>query len=113
MMKALPFLLLFGTSCCWAAPKPDPSQYTITVHVSGTLTIEFENTMQQQIEATIDGKKYVLHGGSGDIWVLKTGDYHARAVKDETRNGVEYMRSYEFLFPDGETRRYDVMGEEE
>ncbi len=113
MSKTVLLLLLLASSCCWAAPKPDPAQYNVNVHVSGTLTIEYENTMQQQMQATIEGKKYVLHGGSGVIWVLKVGDYHAKVVKDETRNGVEYMRSYELLFPNGETRRYDVMGEEE
>jgi hypothetical protein len=113
MKKISLLLLLLTASHCWAGPKPDPSQYTVNVHVSSSLNIPTGNlSEQQQLQVTIDGKKYVLQGGTG-LMVLKTGDYRARVLKEETNNPVEYSRSYEFLFPNGETRKYYVYGEEE
>ena len=112
-MKRISLLfLLLAASHCWAGPKPDISQYSVIVHVSSSLIISTGNsTAQQQLQVTIDGKKYVLQGGTGAM-VLKTGDYRARVVK-EAANQVEYMRSYEFLFPNGNTRTYFVYGEQE
>jgi hypothetical protein len=117
MKKIALLLFLTMASYCWAGPKPDPSQYTVKIHVSSSLVVfygtQIRQYAEQQIQATIDGKKYALHGGTGVEKVLKTGDYKARVVKDEPGNGIEYMRSYEILFPDGTLRRYDVIGEQE
>jgi len=41
------------------------------------------------------------------------GDYKAKVEKDNTQRTYEYERIYEFLFGDGSTRRYWVVGEEE
>jgi len=45
--------------------------------------------------------------------VLRVGNYNARIIKDETTRDYEYARTYEFLFADGKTRQYRVIGESE
>jgi hypothetical protein len=45
--------------------------------------------------------------------VLPVGDYKARISKEKISPDHEYSRVYEFLFADGTTRRYNVVGETE
>jgi hypothetical protein len=51
--------------------------------------------------------------------LLRIGDYKAKLLPEEQRDGdiplgsYEYRRRYEFLFPDGRTRKYTVVGESE
>jgi hypothetical protein len=68
----------------------------------------------------IDGKKIELVGPTtskkvyslpGPTSVLRIGDYPAKVVKDNNEHAYEYSSSYELLFPDGETRKYQVVGE--
>jgi hypothetical protein len=52
-----------------------------------------------------------LDTSSGSL--LRVGDYKAKVEKDNTQRTYEYERVYEFLFADGSTRRYWVVGEDE
>jgi hypothetical protein len=47
------------------------------------------------------------------VALLRTGNYKARMLKDDTKRGYEYNRTYELLFSDGGTRKYRVTGEQE
>jgi hypothetical protein len=67
---------------------------------------------EQNLTAIIDGKKYELQSGTR-VKLLRLGDYKAKITKDDSQNAYEYMRTYEFLFPDGQTRQYVVVGEME
>jgi len=67
--------------------------------------------MFQHLTVLIDGKKYQLDTSSGSL--LRVGDYKAKVEKDNTQRTYEYERVYEFLFADGSTRRYWVVGEDE
>ncbi len=109
--------LLLAQVLAWAAkPAPNPADYTITVHVqSSRLTKGILRPVlwAQHLTVSIDGKKYELEGGYNLEDVVRVGDYKAKIAKDETKQAYEYRREYEFLFADGITREYYVVGEGE
>jgi hypothetical protein len=122
MKKVLISILLIAPSVGWTEkPKPNPADYTITVHVQSSQLVEFSGDVtqgssvsgwQQKLSVIIDGKKYELQSGF-KIELLRVGDYKAKITEDETLHSYEYLRTYEFLFPDGQTRQYFVVGESE
>ena len=122
MKKAILAILLLTSALAGAEkPKPNPADYTIAVHVqSSRMVVAFSDVtvgisvcrVQQQLNVTIDGKKFELQSGTASD-LLRVGDYKAKISKDETQHAYEYMRIYEFLFPDGQTRQFTVMGESE
>jgi hypothetical protein len=114
-------ILLLVPALVWAQ-KPAPSQadFSITVHVQSSRVVDscFGNPAAcgsvQRLTVSIDGKKYELEGPiKGAVDVLRVGDYKAKIAKDETKQAYEYRRVYEFLFADGITREYKVVGEGE
>ena len=113
-MKTLLFaLLLFVPVFCWAGTEPNPGDYTIAVHVQSSRLVGQDGNIQR-LSVTIDGKKYKLEAISQPRYdLLRVGDYKARVVKDDASRSYEYFRAYQFLFPDGKTRRYTVVGESE
>lgn len=66
-------------------------------------------TFSQQLNATIDGKKYELRASSINA-LLALGDYKAKLVRDDHRTAYDSYRVYEFLFPDNKTRKFQVVG---
>ena len=118
-MKRAVWAFLLAAPCLFLGekPAPSPAHYTVAVHVTAS-----HHVMQcssglcgwhEVMEAVISGKKYQLSENSDRIDLLRVGDYKAQIVKDETTRPYEYMRTYEFLFADGKTRDYVVVGEEE
>jgi Tol biopolymer transport system component len=65
-----------------------------------------------ELNVVIDGKKYCLSGGYAD-GVLSPGDYKAKLVKDQHKTSYEADQTYEFLFPDNKTQRYNLIGQSE
>jgi hypothetical protein len=68
-----------------------------------------------ELKVEIDGKTYDL-GSETLKWyagVLRTGSYKARMLKQDAKRSYEYNRTYELLFPDGRTRKYQVTAEYE
>jgi hypothetical protein len=110
-------LLLMAVSMALAqAPKPSTAEYTVAVHVlSSRLTDDCSSTCvwAQHLSVTIDKKKYELEDASPRTDLLRAGDYKAKIVQDDTTRPYAYLRTYEFLFADGQTRRYIVVGEGE
>jgi len=96
--------------------KNDPAQYILTIHVS---TSEYVPTVlgYQNLTVTISGKHFRLEGGTSYKGhfegLLNPGDYHARLSKDEHRTSYESDQEFEFLFPDGSTRRFRVVSQSE
>jgi hypothetical protein len=125
MKKVLLMVLLFLPALGWAEkPATNPADFTVAVHVQSS-RIEADCSdvtngtsvcfWNQHLKVTIDGKKYELVGNRAKkIWyVLRLGDYKAKVLKEDTSRNYEYQRSYEFLFSDGATGDFQVMGESE
>jgi hypothetical protein len=105
----LPIFLLFATISQAFDPKP-AADYTVTVHVSAT-RIAFGGRLLQDLDVIIDGKKYELASELSLGQLLVLGDYKAKLVKDEHRTTYDSYQVYEFLFTDGKTRKFDVVGQ--
>lgn len=117
MKKVLFAFLLSTPALAWAAkPQPNPADYTIAVHVERSrmpmICVQGLCYFLQDLDVVIDGKKIELESGRV-MDLLRVGDYKAKIVKDETAQPYEYNRVYEFLFTDGKTRTYSVVGEQE
>jgi hypothetical protein len=101
-----------------AEAKNDPSQYPLTVHVSAAASASPSNYAVEILTVTIDGKHYQLAGTgySGKVCcsgLIDLGDYHAKLTKDQHKTSYESLQQYEILFPDGSTRRFDVIAQSE
>lgn len=112
-------LVLGFASCAQAADsKADPSQYTLTAHVSAAeypLPIDIGNEI---LTVAIDGKHYRMIGGTAGHGLINPGDYRAQPTKPvlvvskyANKNAFESALSFELLFPDGTTRRFDVIAQ--
>ena len=123
MMKRLLFVLILSLPPIAVAEKdqPNAADYMIAVHVSSSSLVQNCTdvtggssvcSIEQRLLVTIGGKKYELENSRATA-LLRTGDYKAKIVKDETKTNYEYLRTYEFLFSDGKTGTYAVMGEME
>ena len=120
MKKAILFVLMLTSLCSWGEKaQPVPADYTIAVHVQSSRTKTEYNEGRfyayQQLSVVSDGKHYKIRGDVSPrtSYVLRVGDYRARILKPDAGPAYEYKRTYQFLFPDGQTRDYEVVGEEE
>jgi hypothetical protein len=101
-----------------AAPKIDPADYPLNVHVSGA---EYApNVLYQLLTVTIDGKHYQVEGPTSSAkaymhgnGLLNLGDYHAKQLVNTQKTAYESIQSYELLMPDGTTRRFSVIAQSE
>jgi hypothetical protein len=112
------FLLLSPNLARAEKPKPNSADYTIDIHVqSSRLVMECGGgvgcRLMSHLNVVINGKKLELSAGLSREDLLRVGDYKAKIAKDETTRTYEYLRTYEFLFADGQTRLYSVVGETE
>jgi hypothetical protein len=112
-MKNILFaVLILVPALSWAQKPPE---YPISVHVQASRVVDSCGGNPaacfptQRLSVVIDGKKYELEGGRGEV--LRAGDYKAKIDKEETKHAYEYVRVYEFRFEDGTTRKYGVVGE--
>ena len=110
-MKKITLALLLLSACAWAREAPTPSDYTINVHVtSSSTTVEHG---YQILSAVIEGKKCKLESELSLNRLLALGDYKAKIVKDEHKPAYDSVKLYEFLFPDGKTRRFLLIEQSE
>jgi hypothetical protein len=115
MRRSLPTLalLLAVPVICAQAPSP-AADYALTVRVvSSHLMDDCSATCvwAQHLNVTINGKKYELEDTNPRTDLIRPGDYKAKILEDKTTLPYAYLRTYEFLFPDGQARRYIVVGE--
>ena len=106
MTKLALTLLLIPATLAHAAKKPDPSEYTITVHVIGSAN----RSLIQHLEVVIDGKTMELCSTVGYGGLLALGDYKAKYINmaPKTHATYDYWNRYEIYFPsDGAIRDYD------
>jgi hypothetical protein len=125
LMRKLLFVVFLSLPFIAVAEKaqPNAADYTIPVHVSSSKLVQNCTDVtggssvcitEQRLVVTIGGKKYeLLSEHSTATALLRTGDYKAKIVKDESKAAYEYARSFEFLFSDGKTGTYAVTGEME
>ncbi len=105
MKKTLAVVVWLLSALAWAKSAPNPADYTLNIHVSSSRITE-HNTLR--LAATLEGKKIELSGFGPAI--LIPGDYKAKRVRDDHKNTYDSFQEYEFLFPDGKTRTYDLVG---
>jgi hypothetical protein len=106
------FVLLFA-GLAPAAQNAD--EYSTNVHVSSARTSLVPNAvgpLQQQLNVTINSKKYELSALS-DGSLLALGDYKARLVRDDHKTAYEAFQTYELLLPDQKTVKFNVTGQSE
>jgi hypothetical protein len=98
-----------------AAPKINPAEYTVAVHVSASRYAAADG-LSQILSVAIDGKHYELQGGTSSAKVyghgnglLDPGDYKAKLSIDQHKTPFESVQQYEILLPDGTTRPFSVI----
>jgi hypothetical protein len=128
---ALVFLMLQSGFLLAAADKaknkPDPVEFTITVHVvsagSQTYCDRGVCIAYQLLETVIDNQPVQLQGGGQvlpgldvqgeNVGILALGDYPARISHSihgpKNPNSYDTYRLYDLLMPDGTARTYTVM----
>ncbi len=123
MKKALLFALILIPALAWPEkPKANPADFTIDVHVQSSRTMARCNSATpyagscgeyQQLSVIIDGKEYELEGNymPRKAYVLHVGDYKAKVLKEDTSLSYGDRRTYQFIFPDGQTAEYLLTGE--
>ena len=110
---ALALLLLF-TPAAFAAEKPNPADFTITIHViTSASRFQYDGTLTeilQILQTTIDNQPVELTGNS--MGVLALGDYKARIATSvhgpRNPNTYDIYKGYDLLMPDGTVRTYTV-----
>jgi hypothetical protein len=102
---ALPILLMCS-ALAWAGKQSNLADYPINIHVTAARLTDMS---ELRLNVVIDGKSYELQGIT-TVSLLALGDYKAKLVKDEHRTTYDSYRVYEFLFPDGKTRQYHLVG---
>jgi hypothetical protein len=122
-MKHVLSVLVLGFPVWAYAAAPNAQDYSVRVHVSrswvATTCSGNQCSHLLYLGVLIDGKKYELQDERERAEVLRPGDYQARqlgnTVRKKTSADAPYddLRIYEFLFPDGKTRQYKLVGEEE
>jgi hypothetical protein len=122
MKKVLFAVLFLSSTLAWGKTKPE--EYTVIVHVQSSEMVSICNNtlgnpyckLRQRLNVIIDGKKYELNSVDYAGAALLTGDYKAKlrsdvsSDQDSPSSLYEYHQVYEFLFPNGNTRRYLVAG---
>jgi hypothetical protein len=88
-----------------ARSVPNPADYTLNVQVSSSRIIDRGSL---RLMVTIDGKKIELSGFGPAL--LVPGDYKAKLTRDDHKTTYNSFQDYEFLFSDGKTRKYYLVG---
>jgi hypothetical protein len=107
MKKAVFALVFLCAACAYAASNPNPADYNLSVHVSSS---SLDPDTPAHLTVTIQGKTYELRALFATSGILALGDYKAKLAKDEHKSSYESLQVYEFLFPDGKTRQFLVVG---
>jgi len=105
MTKTLAVVVLLFSALAWARSAPKPTDYNLKVHVSSS---RITDRGSLRLTVIVDGKKIELSGFGPSL--LVPGDYKAKLVRDDHKNAYDSFQDYEFLFPDGKTREYFLVG---
>ncbi len=121
MKKTALLIPLLLATLSWAAPNPN--EYSVNIHVSSSRWVMapaiFGPKAHQKLDVIIDGKKFELEASTlkadleAGVTLLALGDYKAKLVQDQRKTAYESSQAYEFLLPDGKTRKFIVVGQTE
>jgi len=121
-MSKLFFLLLLAFPGALQA-QTNSAGYNVTIHVTQTrVAVGFGDgtlgasslRIEQRLTAKVGGSTYELTSDTAlPKGVVALGDYKAKLVKDETKPTNEFMKTYDLMFPDGSTRKFQVTGQME
>lgn len=111
-VKKLVLVVLLLSAFSFAANKPNPADYNVDVHVSAS---SLDEGAFPFLNVIIDGKNYLLRSEKGTVnrdgaAIIVLGDYKAKVVVDVHNSAHELTQVYEFLFSDGKTMKFDVVG---
>jgi hypothetical protein len=112
---ALMLLLLLPTTAFAASTKPNPADFTLTVHVISS-RFNCAGGCSQILETTTGTQPVELTRASNTVLgVLAPGNYPARLsisvrVPKADNNTYDIYRAYDLLMPDGTVRTYGVTG---
>ncbi len=116
-VKKILLAVLLLSSVCFAANNKN-DKFNLNIHVtSSTLTFN-GSTCTNQLNIVVDGTNYQLVGGCDhqeDVHYgpLKPGDYKARLTTDDHSRSYLTVQTYEILYPDNRTRKFEVIGNSE
>jgi hypothetical protein len=109
MKKLAAIVVMLCSVLVWGGVAPNPADYNINVHVSSA---RVNGRGLIRLKVILDGKKCELEGLDAESSLLAPGDYKAKTlpVKVKDVHTYDVYGTYEFLFPDGKTRRYGLVG---
>jgi len=109
MKKVALVVALLCSALAWAGAQPNPADYNVNVHVGSA---RVNGTGFIRLKVTLDGKKCELQGLDVERSLLAPGDYKAKSLPLKVKDVHTYdvYGTYEFLLPDGKTRRYALVG---
>ena len=111
---AVLFLLLCAT-CLQAKDKPNPADYAIKMHISGSNIEPYSGGTYLHVDTNLNGKKIELTGAAVTYkridMLLIPGDYPAKLLNDsQNPNSAWLGQDYELLLPDGTTWHCSISG---
>lgn len=116
-MKKLVILVpLLLSTISFAANKPNPADYPISVHVISSHRDINAVSLERDcsLDVTINGKQYEFAGfcqrANGHQMIIPLGDYKAKLITDEHPTPYQSYQTYELLFPDDKTVKFEVVG---
>jgi hypothetical protein len=115
-MKVLAIILLLLSPSALRAekPKPNPADFTVTVHVVRSRIYPPGAYSIQHLDTIIDGMSAELQTSAPYYGVLAPGDYKAQLATTsyipKNPNGYDIFRVYRLLLPDGTTRDFNLVG---
>lgn len=109
MKKLATIVVMLCSVLAWGGVAPNPADYNINVHVSSA---RVNGRGLIRLKVILDGKKCELEGLDAESSLLAPRDYKAKTlpVKVKDVHTYDVYGTYEFLFPDGKTRRYGLVG---
>jgi type 1 fimbria pilin len=118
MSKVL-FLLVLALPGALCA-QTNAADYNLTIHVTASriaancTDVTLGNSVcrqEQQLTADVGSGAFEMSNMKSVKGIVTLGDYKAKLVQDKTLPTNEFTKTYEILFPDGSTRKFDVTGQ--
>jgi hypothetical protein len=109
------FCLLLCAATLQAKDKPNPADFPIKIHISGSHIEPYSGGTYLHVDTNLNGKKIELTGAAVTYkridMLLIPGDYPAKLLNDsQNPNSAWLGQDYELLLPDGTTWHCSISG---